>query len=60
MAAQFAQEETRACEIAVNDEGVHFGSVECGQRPLWLGMNGDSDLKAAQDALENADFRPIA
>jgi hypothetical protein len=57
---QFVEKLGAAVEIAVDNEGVDFGTVEAGHGPLWFLFDGHIHVETAEDALQNADFLPIA
>ena len=56
---EIVQEVGSACQIAIDDQGVHFGPRQLGARPFWLRFNVHTDVEAAQNAFQYADFRPV-
>ncbi len=48
-----------AAQIAIEDQGVDLGFGELLVCACDILMNVDADMKAIEDALENADFLPI-
>jgi len=49
----------RATKIAVHDKSVDLGFSKLLTGALGLGFDLHADVQAAQNALQNADFRPI-
>ena len=56
---QLAQELRTAIQIAVDDQCVNLGLSQPFEGFLWFFLNGNVNLKTAEDAFENADFLPV-